>query len=90
MGQAVLQGLAKHLVKEAHISEKDALKALEAANKEGRGFADQVVSSHLISAKDVANSASHMFGTPVLDLNAFNMEHRQGRVRDLRYQQHQE
>ena len=35
MGQAVLQGLAKHLVKEAHISEKDALKALEAANKEG-------------------------------------------------------
>ena len=75
MGQAVLQGLAKHLVKEAHISEKDALKALEAANKEGRGFADQVVSSHLISAKDVANSASHMFGTPVLDLNAFNMDH---------------
>ena len=23
----------------------------------------------------MANSASHMFGTPVLDLNAFNMDH---------------
>ena len=74
MGTAVLQGLARHLVSHAQITESEAVKALEQAQSQGRGFADHIVSENLVNARQVALSASQLFGTPVLDLDAFDLE----------------
>ena len=74
MGTAVLQGLARHLVSHAQITESEAVKALEQAQSQGRGFADHIVSENLVNARQVALSASQLFGTPVLDLDAFDLD----------------
>ena len=73
MGQVVLQGLAKQLVSQAYLSEEVAAKALDGAKSAGRTFADHIVNEKLADARDVALSASQLFGTPVLDLDAFDL-----------------
>ena len=73
MGQVVLQGLAKQLVTQSYLSEEAASQALDAAKAAGRTFADHVVSENLADARDVALSASALFGTPVLDLDAYDL-----------------
>ena len=74
MGTAVLQGLARHLVSHSQLSEDDAVKALAKAQSEGRGFADHIVTENLVTGREVALSASQLFGTPILDLDAFDLD----------------
>ncbi|MGB0966521.1 MAG: ATPase, T2SS/T4P/T4SS family, partial [Litorivicinus sp.] len=73
MGQVVLQGLARQLVSNAQISEEVAMQATAAASKAGEPFAHHVVANSLIKSSELAVTASQLYGTPMLDLNAFDL-----------------
>ncbi len=70
----MLSGLARRLVKDEHISEEEAHKALESARKDKVSFPLYLANSATVSALHIANSASDEFGTPLIDLNAINKE----------------
>ncbi|QGG80929.1 type IV-A pilus assembly ATPase PilB [Litorivicinus lipolyticus] len=73
MGQVVLQGLARQLVSNAQISEEVAMQATADAHKAGEPFAHHVVAQSLVKSADLALTASQLYGTPLLDLNAFDL-----------------
>lgn len=69
-----LGGLAKRLVRDELIGEEEALAATQAAHKENKNIIAYLVDNDLISAGKVAEIASDEFGSPLFDLNSFDLE----------------
>lgn len=78
----VLSGLARRLVNDQLLDEHQARESLELSAREKRPFVQHLVASETLSADVIANAASEEFGTPLIDLSAFNMESIPGDVVD--------
>ncbi|WP_295801730.1 ATPase, T2SS/T4P/T4SS family, partial [uncultured Microbulbifer sp.] len=74
MSSTSLSGLPKRLVVDGSIDETTAHSALNAAKREGQSFAQHAVESKLIKSRDLANIASHAFGSPLFDLSSYNFD----------------
>ena len=66
--QIKLSGLARRLVQEGHLAEVDAQRHYDAALKKKAPFVSYLVEHNLVRPADIAASASHEFGYPMLDL----------------------
>jgi type IV pilus assembly protein PilB len=66
--QVKLSGLARRLVQEGHMQEADALRHYDAALKKKVPFVGYLVEHNLVRPSDIAASASHEFGIPMMDL----------------------
>ncbi|MBI3775953.1 MAG: type IV-A pilus assembly ATPase PilB [Gammaproteobacteria bacterium] len=66
--QIKLSGLARRLVQEGHLAELDAQRHYDAALKKKAPFVSYLVDQKLVKPADIAASASHEFGYPMLDL----------------------
>ena len=66
--QIKLSGLARRLVQEGHLPEADAQRHYDAALKKKAPFVSYLVEHNLVRPADIAASASHEFGYPMLDL----------------------
>ncbi len=66
--QIKLSGLARRLVQEGHLAEADAQRHYDAALKKKSPFVSYLVEHNLVRPADIAASASHEFGYPMLDL----------------------
>lgn len=69
-----LSGLARRLVEDNLLEDQVAREAAEEAAKTRVPFVTHLVQNNLASAKDIANSASEEFGTPILDITALDPE----------------
>lgn len=69
-----LSGLARRLVEDNLLEDQIARKAAEEAAKTRVPFVTHLVQNNLASSKDIANSASEEFGTPILDISALDQE----------------
>jgi type IV pilus assembly protein PilB len=69
-----LSGLARRLVQDGLLSEGDAGKALEQAQKKRVPLVAHLVDQKLVDPRRVARAAAEEFGTPVFDLDAFDRE----------------
>ena len=70
----VLSGLARRLVNDNLLDEEQAQQSLKDSHKEKRPFVHHLVTSKVLDAQTIANAASEEFGTPIIDLDAFNTE----------------
>ncbi|MCZ6501792.1 MAG: type IV-A pilus assembly ATPase PilB [Gammaproteobacteria bacterium] len=69
-----LSGLARRLVEDELLEDTAAKEASEEAHKTRVPFVTHLVQNDLVSAKDIANSASEEFGTPLIDISALDIE----------------
>jgi type IV pilus assembly protein PilB len=69
-----LSGLARRLVEDGLLDDATARSASQEAQKTRVPFVTHLVQNKLVSAKDIANSASEEFGTPLFDLSALDPE----------------
>jgi type IV pilus assembly protein PilB len=69
-----LSGLARRLVEDELLEDTAAKEASDEANKTRVPFVTHLVQNNLVSAKDIANSASEEFGTPLIDISALDVE----------------
>lgn len=69
-----LSGLARRLVEDDLLEDTAAKEASEEATKARVPFVTHLVANDLVSAKDIANSASQEFGTPLIDISAFDID----------------
>ena len=69
-----ISGLAGRLVQDEHLSEEDARNAIAEAKKRKKPLVSYLVESQMVSARQIAESASHEFGVPIFDLGAMDME----------------
>ena len=69
-----LTGLARKLVIDGLISEEDAVRAFAEAIQAKIGFVSYIVHKGLADAIEVANTAAHEFGMPLLDITAVEIE----------------
>lgn len=69
-----LSGLARRLVQDGVLDEQIARQALQDARQQKVPFVTLVVERNLADGHRIAESASDEFGTPLLDLAAFNLE----------------
>ena len=69
-----LSGLARRLVEDDLLGDTAAKEASEEAAKARVPFVTHLVANDLVSARDIANSASQEFGTPLIDISAFDIE----------------
>jgi type IV pilus assembly protein PilB len=69
-----LSGLARRLVEDNLIEEEAAREAAEEARKNRVPFVSHLVQASIISAREIANSASEEFGTPLLDITTLDPE----------------
>jgi len=67
-----MSGLARALVQHGRLPENVAEELTAQARNHGSGFIEQLVTSHKMSALDVAEFASRTFGLPLLDLEALD------------------
>lgn len=67
-----LSGLARRLVEDKLIDEATARQASQDAARTRVPFVKHLVQNKLVSARDIANSASEEFGTPLLDISALD------------------
>jgi len=74
MATSPLSGLAKRLVADQVLDDSTASSALKAAHRERQTFAQHAVESKLIKSRELANFASHAFGTPLFDLGSYNFD----------------
>lgn len=70
----MIGGLARRLINDGLIDEETAIETTKQSAKAKIPFALQLVVSSNISAKDIALAASEEFGTPIIDIDAFNVE----------------
>ena len=70
-----LGGLPRRLVMDGLIDEATVHQINEAAQKEKVPFVTHLVKSKTLDAITIASAASREFGIPVLDIDAFDMEH---------------
>src|SRR5690606_14781518 len=68
-----LSGLARRLVKDGILAEQSAQDAFHNAAREKKPFVSYLVENSLADGYAIAEAASDEFGTPLFDLNAFNM-----------------
>ncbi len=68
-----LTGLARRLVNDSILSSDNASQALHAANQQNISFISYAVQEKLVSAFKAAATAADEFGTPLLDLDQFDM-----------------
>ena len=69
-----LSGLARRLVQDGILDEKVARDALQESRTQKRQFVAYIVERQFADSSRIAEAASDEFGTPLLDLGAFNME----------------
>ena len=69
-----ISGLAGRLIQDEHISEEDARNAIAEAKKRKKPLVSYLVESQMVSARQIAESASQEFGVPIFDLGAMDME----------------
>ncbi|MCQ3827976.1 type IV-A pilus assembly ATPase PilB [Microbulbifer elongatus] len=74
MSSTPLSGLAKRLVLDNALDEATAQSALKAAKREGHSFAQHIIEAKLIRSRELANSASQAFGSPLFDLSSYNFD----------------
>lgn len=72
--QAALSGLARALVQHGRLLEAEALQCTSGSGNPN-DFVLEVINRGLMSANDVARFAADTFGTPALDLSAFEQSH---------------
>ncbi|MDQ2962751.1 MAG: type IV-A pilus assembly ATPase PilB [Pseudomonadota bacterium] len=70
-----ISGLARAMVQHGHLSENDAEGLQSQAQAASIGFVEQMVLSKRMTATQVAMFASRAFGTPMMDLNSFDIDH---------------
>lgn len=70
-----LSGLARTLVQQKLLVEVDAQAIQAQANAANTGFVTQLLLSKKMTALAIAEFAAQTFGFPLLDLNAFDVEH---------------
>src|SRR6516164_10290586 len=70
-----ISGLARAMVQHGLLSENDAEALQSQAQTANIGFVEQTVTSKRMTAAQVAVFASRAFGTPLLDLSGFDLEH---------------
>ncbi len=70
---AVISGLARRLINDGLIDESTALDVLKQSAQNKTPFALQLVSSTDLDSKSIAAAASDEFGTPIIDLDSFNV-----------------
>jgi type IV pilus assembly protein PilB len=70
-----ISGLARAMVQHGLLSEYDAETMQSQAQVASVGFVEQMVLSKRMSAAQIAMFASRAFGTPMMDLAAFDTEH---------------
>lgn len=71
----MLSGLARRLVKDELLTEEQAKKSLETASKASVPFPLELINAKLVNGIKIAKAASEEFGTPVIDLHAFEKSH---------------
>lgn len=69
-----LSGLARRLVEDELLDEGAARSASEEARKTRVPFVTHLVQNNIVSARDIANSASEEFGTPLFDITTLDPE----------------
>lgn len=69
-----LSGLAKRLVNDQILNEKQAVEAYQYSKKNKIPFVTHLVQSGLTNSKSIASVAADEFGTPLLDLSVFDTE----------------
>jgi len=69
--QSAISGLPRRLIQDGVITEDAMLDAADAAKDEKVDLVAHLVAKGLASAKQIAIAASHEFGVPLLDLDAF-------------------
>lgn len=67
-------GLARRLVLDDLITEKDARKYVDASQKKKKSFVSFLVDEKIIDSRTLALSASEEFGVPLFDIDALNKE----------------
>ena len=70
-----LSGLARAMVQHGLLSEYDADTLQGQAQAANIGFVEQMLLSKRMTAMQVAMFASRAFGTPMMDLNGFDIDH---------------
>ncbi len=69
-----ISGLPRRLVKDGIVSEEAMLDVLEKTQSSGITVVAYLVQKELASAREVASAASHEFGVPLFDLDAFEID----------------
>ncbi|NNF50899.1 MAG: type IV-A pilus assembly ATPase PilB [Gammaproteobacteria bacterium] len=69
-----LSGLPRRLVHDGIIDEAVVYDAQDAAKKSKTAFVKHLINNNLAAARDIAIAASHEFGTPLLDIAAFELD----------------
>jgi len=72
--QNMISGLPRRLVKDGIVSEEAMLDVLEKTQSSGITVVAYLVQKELASAREVASAASHEFGVPLFDLDAFEID----------------
>jgi len=73
MSTIPLSGLARRLVRDGILTEQTAHEAFQTASRDKQPFVRYVVQNKMADARRIAEAASDEFGTPLLDLKAFNI-----------------
>ena len=71
---SALKGLPKRLVQDGLLAQETAEEALRHCEEERLPFVQHIVSTNLLPAHLVAMVAANEFGSPLLDLDAFNID----------------
>src|SRR5437867_9669247 len=69
-----ISGLARAMVQQGLLSENDAEALQNQAQAANIGFVEQMLLSKRMTASQVAVFASRAFGTPLMDLNGFDVD----------------
>jgi type IV pilus assembly protein PilB len=70
----LLQGLPQRLIQDGLLDEKAMLDAVAAAKEHGSNLVPYLVAKGIADAREIAIAASHEFGVPMLDLDAFQTD----------------
>lgn len=71
---SALRGLPKRLVQDGLLEQETAEEALQHCQKERLPFVQHIVSANILPAHLVAMVAANEFGSPLIDLDAFNID----------------
>lgn len=70
---SILSGISLRLVHDNLLSEREAIAAVEDANRRRQAFIPYLVEQKLLDSRRIAVAASHEFGIPLLDLQAIDL-----------------
>jgi type IV pilus assembly protein PilB len=70
-----MSGLARAMVQKGLLPEREAQALQDKANEAGLSFVEHVVAAKRFNETEVAEFAAHTFGFPLVDLNAFDLDH---------------